>query len=340
VITAGAEGPGQGTVYYTVRANTTTSSRNGAITIADGVTHTVTQGPAPPPCTYSISPPDRNFEPAGGAGTITVTAGDGCEWSASSDRDWIQITDNSDTGSGDGTVSYRVLPNNTTYRRDGAITLNDEVTHAVSQGGDGTDPEIEITSPTEDDTYLTRTSTLNIGGWARDNVGVDDVLLQVVLGDGQIRRALLEITENEWSASIELEEGENRFSVTARDAAGNTDTDTLTVTYRPLTPTAPTLLSGVSLLNNVEESTYWWWIELEYEDPNGDVTHDGGAFVTVVTARRETTEIDVPASSLHDGYGGRFTILFHTLQSGGDVSVTLTDAAGLESNSLEVELRN
>jgi hypothetical protein len=36
-----------------------------------------------------------------------------------------------------------------------------------------------------------------------------------------------------WSASVALQSGSNVLTVTARDAAGNTSTDTLTVTYTP-----------------------------------------------------------------------------------------------------------
>src|SRR5262249_27060435 len=52
-ITGGASGNGNGSVNYSVDANTSTSPRSGTLTVA-GRTFTVTQDGAP--CTYSISP--------------------------------------------------------------------------------------------------------------------------------------------------------------------------------------------------------------------------------------------------------------------------------------------
>ncbi len=54
-ITSGASGSGNGTVAYTVAANTDTTARTGTLTIA-GKTFTVTQGIAPPACTLSANP--------------------------------------------------------------------------------------------------------------------------------------------------------------------------------------------------------------------------------------------------------------------------------------------
>jgi hypothetical protein len=94
----------------------------------EGQTHTVTQDP---PCRYSIEPDSRNFSSDGGTGTIGVTAGDGCEWNASSNRTWIRITSGG-SGSGDGTVRYTVDRYTGTTVRRGTITVED-LTHTVTQ---------------------------------------------------------------------------------------------------------------------------------------------------------------------------------------------------------------
>src|SRR5204862_92088 len=57
-ISAGASGSGNGTVSYSVAANTGTTSRTGTMTIA-GQTFTVTQAGAP--CTFSILPVASNL---------------------------------------------------------------------------------------------------------------------------------------------------------------------------------------------------------------------------------------------------------------------------------------
>ena len=42
--------------------------------------------------------------------TVAVTAGDGCEWTASSNAAWITVTAGA-SGSGNGTVAFSVAPN-------------------------------------------------------------------------------------------------------------------------------------------------------------------------------------------------------------------------------------
>ena len=52
-----------------------------------------TEEPASTPgCTYSISPASQSFPSIGGTGTVAVTAGAGCSWTASSNVAWAHIT--------------------------------------------------------------------------------------------------------------------------------------------------------------------------------------------------------------------------------------------------------
>jgi hypothetical protein len=52
-------------------------------------------------CTFSISPTQENVAATGASGRITVTADNGCSWSASSPVSWITITGGANaTGNG------------------------------------------------------------------------------------------------------------------------------------------------------------------------------------------------------------------------------------------------
>ncbi len=128
-ITANGTGPGSKTVHYTVAANSG-NQRTGHITI-EGKTHTITQDKAPEPCTYSISPTSKHFTKDGGTGAINVTASRStCTWTAQSDAGWITITSGS-SGTGNGTVRYRVAANSGAERT-GHITIEGK-THTVTQ---------------------------------------------------------------------------------------------------------------------------------------------------------------------------------------------------------------
>jgi hypothetical protein len=78
-------------------------------------------------------------------------------------------------------------------------------------------------------TYSTGTSSLTFGGTASDTVGVTQVSWANDRGGSGTASGT-----TSWSVSgLALQSGANVLSVTARDAAGNTRTATLTVTYTP-----------------------------------------------------------------------------------------------------------
>ena len=60
-------------------------------------------------CTYAISPTRATFGSAAATGSVTVTAGTGCSWTAVSNSSWITVT-GAATGGGNGTVTYSVTP--------------------------------------------------------------------------------------------------------------------------------------------------------------------------------------------------------------------------------------
>jgi hypothetical protein len=103
-VTSGSSG--NGSVGYSVDANGSSSPRTGTLTIA-GQTFTVNQSGAPPACTYSIVPTSATFPRGGGNGSVAVTAGSGCAWTAVSNASWITITGGA-SGAGNGTVTYSV----------------------------------------------------------------------------------------------------------------------------------------------------------------------------------------------------------------------------------------
>ena len=115
-------GTGSRLVTYEVRANFTGHFRVGTLTIAQR-THTVLQsGVAAGSCENSIAPGGAGFESGGGLGSVTVTAGSECIWTAAAKAGWITLT-SSAVGIGNGSVSYTVDANKTGSARKGAISI-------------------------------------------------------------------------------------------------------------------------------------------------------------------------------------------------------------------------
>jgi hypothetical protein len=127
-ITGGTSGAGDGTVVFSVAANSGVG-RTGTVTIA-GQTFSVTQAAG---CSYSINPVTYAIGAAGGAGPpIAVSTDPGCAWSAASNAAWLTISSGV-TGSGSGTVAFTVAPN-TGSARTGTLTIAGRVL-TLSQGG-------------------------------------------------------------------------------------------------------------------------------------------------------------------------------------------------------------
>jgi len=73
------------------------------------------------PCSYAIDPTSRSHGAGEETGSFTVAAPGGCDWRASPSASWIRITQ--DSGSGNGTVSYRLEANPEPSPRTGTIEV-------------------------------------------------------------------------------------------------------------------------------------------------------------------------------------------------------------------------
>jgi len=136
-----------GTVTFTVGANSCVAGRSGSITIQTGLAN-------PPvvkiqqdgsPANLTLSAYNATVDSAASDGRILVNTGTDCSWSAASDVSWVQITAGS-TGSGNSGVSYHVLANSVAKR-----TGNIKVTpsgvvagqyYAITQPASGPPPPV------------------------------------------------------------------------------------------------------------------------------------------------------------------------------------------------------
>ena len=84
-----------------------------------------------PVCTYSLSPGAFTIGSDGGTGTVAVTTGASCAWTATASANWIAITSGA-SGSGPGTVTYSVTANGATTSRAGSVSVGGQ-TQAVTQ---------------------------------------------------------------------------------------------------------------------------------------------------------------------------------------------------------------
>jgi hypothetical protein len=172
-ITSGASGTGNGTVAYSVAANTGTLERTGTITIG-GVAVTVTQSGPSVLCTYTITPTTQAFGSIGGTGTITVAPSmSTCGWRSVSNVAWITVTSGSATGA--GTATYRVASNGTASSRTGTVAVGDRTLTVTQSGAPSTAaaPFGLVDTPAQGATGVT--GSIAVTGWALDDIEVTNV---------------------------------------------------------------------------------------------------------------------------------------------------------------------
>ena len=185
-ITAGASGNGDGTVSYTVAANSGVA-RSAAISVA-GQTHQVFQDAAG--CSFTIDPTNRTVSAIGESYTVNINAThDNCDWTASENVEWITISPIN--GTGDGTVRVTVMANSGPARS-AEITINGR-THTINQEAAlctfTIDPRNRLNLPSGGTTYTITVDALreNCPWTASESVGWLSITPSRDMGDGTVR---------------------------------------------------------------------------------------------------------------------------------------------------------
>jgi hypothetical protein len=118
-VTGGASGSGSVTV--TAAVNTASTARGGGVMIAGQVV-TVTQDAAEPVCSPTLDATGTSVPSTAVEFVVTVSAGAGCSWTASSSSSWLSILVGA-SGSGNGAVRAEASPNTTLSTRTGTLII-------------------------------------------------------------------------------------------------------------------------------------------------------------------------------------------------------------------------
>lgn len=119
--------PADGT--YEARVAAIGPSGEGESTTSNPFTFASTP-PAPPPCTYALSPASAAVPAAGGRGSVSLSAGPGCAWSVSGAPTWLAI--DAASGSGDAALAFTAAPNLAMSPRSASLAIAG-ATFTVSQ---------------------------------------------------------------------------------------------------------------------------------------------------------------------------------------------------------------
>jgi hypothetical protein len=228
-----------------------------------GTTATPTT-PAPTPGTADTTRPTVGVTALTTTATTISVSGNAADNLAVSQVTWVSNRGGSGTAAGTTAWSASGIPllsgTNvvTVTARDSSgntATATVTVTVPVTSTADTTQPTLTVMAPTTSGAMTTTSSTVSLAGTAADNVGVTQVTWANNRGGSGTASGT-----TSWSASVPVVGGTNVVTVTARDAAGNTSTASLTVTVsvpsttdttRPtITVTGPTTSGAISTTNS------------------------------------------------------------------------------------------
>lgn len=162
-------------------------------------------------------------------------------------------------------------------------------------------PTVSISVPTLADTYATTALSLSLGGMASDNIGVTQVSWSNNRGGSGTATGT-----NAWTISaLPLQPGSNLITVTARDAAGNSSSDTLTVTCTPPAGaysviSSPPVSTLIPDLNNLVPITY---SATALGGGSFSVSSDTGTLVGYTSGKVYATMTNPVTLALLNGFG-------------------------------------
>ena len=137
-----ASGQGSGQLSFRAAANPSPSARTGEIVINEGRMQVVQEGA---PCVFEVRPGKLAIGQAGGKVTASVSALNGCTWSASVNVPWITVESGA-RGNGDGSATFSVAAN-TGPLRAGNISIAGQ-TFPISQDASGSAKSGPAPAPT------------------------------------------------------------------------------------------------------------------------------------------------------------------------------------------------
>jgi hypothetical protein len=133
-ISSGSSGTGNGSIAYSIAANTG-AARAASIVVNDQTVAFTQAAPillAPAACSVTVAPTTTKANSGGGTVTVTVTGASNCSWTATSNSSFLTVPSTTTTGS--GTVAVTVAGNGGPARS-GTVTVGGQTVTITQDPG-------------------------------------------------------------------------------------------------------------------------------------------------------------------------------------------------------------
>jgi hypothetical protein len=276
------------TLYSGVNVITVTASNGYGNTASDTLTVTYTGAggdTTPPICT--ITDPTAGATYATATSPITTIAGTASDAVGVTSVTWTCDTGGSGTATGTTdwsiasitlTVGANVI---TVSAHDAAGNIGQDTITVTYSETDTADPTIEITSPTDGATWTTYNAHISLSGVAADDLGVASVTWANLAGGSGTATGT-----TTWNIpTVSLAVGLNTITCTATDAASNTGTDEIEITYSTSIRVARYFVGGYGSTCVYDAS---WGSAVGSQFTAAQPTDDGTAITSYIKTRRST----------------------------------------------------
>jgi hypothetical protein len=260
-------------------------------------------------CSYSISPTSREHGTSAEEGTIQVTAGAGCAWTAQPNAFWISIVSGA-TGAGNGTVTYHVEANESGQERTGTITVAGRTFTVTQISGPGNSPPVADAGP-DQQVFASDQVSLHATGTDPDGDNLAFRWTQKAGPEAPLTGS--DTADASFVAPSVSAVTQLVFQVRVEDGRGGYDTDSCAVTVYPVSPNTlvfPAFFHGV-------DATF------------------ASSFVGVAVSSLNTCDNSICVRGL-DEQGGQVgeTKLAPPLTAGGQIPFLTSEALNPESGAL------
>jgi hypothetical protein len=202
-----------------------------------------------PACAFALDQNAKSFNSSAGSGSISVTAGSGCFWTATANASWLHVT--SGGGSSNGPVSYSVDANTASSARSGTLAVAGQTFTVTQDAAAPTSSNLQFNTATYSISEGSGSATINV---TRTGNMSNSVTVDFATSDGTARQRT-DYTSMTGTLNFAPGEASKSFVIPLIDNAYVDGSRTVNLTLSRTAGTATLGSPGAALLTILDNDT-------------------------------------------------------------------------------------